>query len=594
MIKLSDYVADFLSKTGVSHVFTVSGGACLHLIHSIAHHKDLEFITPHHEQAAAMAADGYFRTSGKMGVALSTSGPGATNLITGIAGCYYDSLPVMFLTGQVSTFRMTNDTGVRQIGFQETPIVEMCKSITKYAVTIKDPYSIRYELEKAIFIAFDGRPGPVLIDIPDNLQREMIDSDRLEGFSQKSTNKTNKTNKTNIKGKFFNLLNSSQRPVFVMGWGVHLSKAEKSVLDFARALNIPVALTWGAADLLDNNDPIRVGTFGTHGTRYANFAVQNADLVISLGARLDTKSTGTPISTFARAAKKIVVDIDEFELNKFKKFGLEIDLCIQNDVGEFVKLFNDFEILQHRKDYSDWFNQIKEWKDLFLNYDSVPNEEKINPYDFFRVLSNCIHEDTNLFIDTGCSIAWGMQSLKIKEKLRVFHDFNNTAMGWALPASIGGYFADPDKNLIAVIGDGSFMMSLHELSTIKHHNIPLKIFLINNGGYSMIQQTQDQWLKSEYFASSKSGGLSFPLYPQLAQAFGFEYFEIDKFEKMEMMISEVLQNEKPSFCNVLIPSEARVMPQVKFGYPNEDMEPLLPRDLFKRQMIIETLDVSNN
>ena len=592
-IKLSDYVAQYLVDIGVDTVFAVSGGASLHLIHSIGDNPLIQFVTPHHEQAAAMAADGYARTKNNIGVAIATSGPGATNLITGMCCSFYDSTPVLFITGQVSTFRMVGNTGVRQIGFQETPIVDICKSITKSAVTISDPNLILYELEKAVYIARSARPGPVLIDIPDNLQRAMIDGSKLVRYIPETSNDLGRVNwiEEGIVDKVLDLINHSERPILIAGWGLHLSDMEKSFIQFAEALNIPVVLTWGAADILPYDHPLYIGTFGTHGTRHANFAVQNADLIISLGSKLDTKSTGSPVDSFARSAKKVVVDIDVAELNKFENFGLSIELLINDSLQNFFHNFSKLNLIKAHKKYQGWFEKINFWRTV--SSEAKASEHKsanvTDPYQFMETLSLSIDPGARVFVDTGCSIAWTMQAGKFNSGTRVFHDFNNTAMGWALPASIGSYFANQTGSIYCVVGDGSFMMTMHELATLKHHKIPVKIFLMNNSGYAMIQQTQDQWLGSNYYASSYEGGLSFPDYQCLAKAFGLKYCAIDGMSNLAEELNNINSMTDAVLCNVLIPKNARVSPQVKFGCPNEDMEPLLPRELFNQCMVIPPL-----
>lgn len=513
-IKLSEFIAQYLVDIGVDAVFAVSGGASLHLIHAIGDNPEIKYITPHHEQAAAMAADGYARTKkNTLGVAIATSGPGATNLITGMCCSYYDSVPVLFLTGQVSTFRMAGKTGVRQIGFQETPIVEICQSITKYAVTISDPQKILFELQKAVYIAKSGRPGPVLIDIPDNLQRTIIDTKNLVEFETPKSDNGNEKLKGRITQSILELIASAQKPVIVGGWGLHLSGEEKRFLEFAEALNIPIALTWGGADLVSYQHPLYAGTFGSHGMRSANFTIQNADLIISLGSRLDTKSTGTPVNSFSKGSKKIIVDIDNFELMKFEKFGLSVDLLVNDDLRNFFNYFNFQELKKFRKDYSGWNRSIQIWKSKSDEFDGkfrglIPG---LNPYSFIEKLSLSIKDDARIFVDTGCSIAWMMQAGKFNGQSRIFHDFNNTAMGWALPAAIGSYFANSEGQIVCVVGDGSLMMTLYELATLKHHKIPIQIYVLNNSGYSMIKQTQDQWMDSKYYASSQEGGYHFQI-----------------------------------------------------------------------------------
>lgn len=376
----------------------------------------------------------------------------------------------------------------------------------------------------------------------------------------------------------------AEKPIIIGGWGLHLSGEEKRFLEFAEALNIPIVLTWGGADLVNYNHPLYVGTFGSHGMRSANFAIQNADLIISLGSRLDTKSTGTPVSSFSKGSKKIIVDVDDFELKKFEKFGLKVNLLVNEDLKSFFNFFNFDELRKQGKEYPLWNKSIDKWKSSSIQFDSkfrslIPG---LNPYYFVEKLSTSINNDARIFVDTGCSIAWMMQAGKFSRGVRVFHDFNNTAMGWALPAAIGSYFANTGGQIICVVGDGSLMMTLHELATLKHHKIPLQIFVMNNSGYSMIKQTQDQWLDSKYYASSHEGGLSFPSYAALAQAFDLQYCELSTQDMLNDSLKDVNVHAKPTLYNVIISPAAKVIPQVKFGHSNEDMEPLLTRDELKR------------
>lgn len=591
-MKLSDYVADFLSKKGITHVFVVTGGASAHLIDSVAKHKRLEHICSLHEQASAMAADGYSRVTGNLGVAIATSGPGATNLLTGVCSAYYDSVPVLYITGQVSTFRQKKDTGVRQIGFQETEIVPMLKHVTNYAVQIEDAKQIRYELEKACYLARDGRPGPVLIDIPDNLQRVEINPEELEGFTV-----PNKKDMSGALDKQINLcikmLKKAERPVIILGWGIRLAGAGKEAEEFLNTQGLPFVPTWAIADFLPSNHPLYVGTFGTHGTRYANFTVQNADFILSIGSRLDTKATGSPINTFAREAKKVVVDIDQSELNKFKRFGLDIDLLIRCDAKLFLQKLNPKVKDIEKKDISVWLKQISLWKNKYpVCPFSYHKEDDVNPYVFVKTLSNKCKEGDQIIVDTGCCLAWMMQGFEFKKNQRLFHDWNNTAMGWALAASIGASFAINKSEIICVTGDGSLHMNLQELATIIRHKLPIKIFLLNNNGYSMIRQTQDQWLDSSYIASSVEGGLPEVDFCKIAQAYGFHTINISKNNRINRTVDEVLKKKEPVFCNIEINHNHRVIPQVKYGRPNEDTEPLLKRKEFLENMIIPSLDCS--
>lgn len=591
-MKLSDYIADFLSEQGIRHVFVVTGSAAAHIIDSLAKNPEIKCVCTQHEQGAAMAADAYSRLTGNLGAAVATSGPGATNLITGVCCAYYDSIPVIYITGQVATFRLKMDTGIRQLGFQETDTVDIYKPITKYATLIKDPKRIRYELEKATYLAVSGRPGPVLIDIPDDLQREEIDPDELKSFVPKPENKDlSKLNKQ--VERCIQLFENAKRPVIILGWGIALAKAQEEAREFIDKIGFPVLPSWAMMHLLPSNHPQVVGSFGLHGTRYGNFTIQNADLVLSIGSRLDTHLTGSPITTFAREAKKIVVDIDLSELNKYKVFGMYMDLLIHSDAKDFLHIINTKINGIKKIDISEWNRRIAEWK---AKYPICPAEyykqEEVNPYVFVKALSKESLEGDVIIVDTGCALAWMMQAFEFKPNQRLVHDFNNTSMGYALPASIGACFALDGQQIICVIGDGSLQMSIQELSTVVGHQLPIKIFLINNHGYSMIRQTQDQWLGSRYYASSIEGGLTFPDIVKVADAYNFKSMTIARNKELDVRIREVLDSDGPFLCNVEIHPEHRVIPQTKFGRPIEDAEPLLDRREFLKNMIVRPVKES--
>lgn len=591
MQKLSDYVAGFLAGQGIRHVFAISGGASLHLIHSVAKTPGMTFICAQHEQAGAMAADAYSRVTDNLGAAISTSGPGATNMLTGVCSAYYDSVPTLFITGQVSTSRMKGDSGVRQFGFQETDTVAIYKPVTKYAVLISDPRQIRYELEKAVHIAKSGRPGPVVLDIPDDVQREQVDPEKLESFTP-APEKSKMGPLEEVADRCASFFEKAKRPVVILGWGIRLAKAGVEAKKFIERLGFPVLPTWAMLDLLPGAHPLLVGAFGTHGTRYGNFAVQNADLVLSIGARLDTREAGSPLTSFAREAVKIVVDIDPSELEKFKRFDLECDLLIQGDARIFLNTLGR-KVKKTRTDLSPWLGQIAAWK---KKYPICPPEyykqEDVNPYVFVKTLAQELSAGDVIIVDTGCAVAWMMQAFEFKSDQRLYHDFNNTAMGYALPASIGASLALNGKPVVCVTGDGSLQMNIQELATVIRHRLPIKIFLINNHGYSMIQQTQDQWLDSEYLASSVEGGLAFPDFVRVAHAYGFKTVHIASNKELSSGICETLQTEGPVFCNVEIRPEHRVVPQVKYGRPIEDGDPLLDRKEFFENMIIRPSEAS--
>lgn len=590
-MKLSHVVAQFLAEQGIRHVFAISGGASLHLIHSIAETEGTNYVCPQHEQAGAYAADAYARVTGDMGCAVATSGPGATNLITGICSSFYDSVPVLYLTGQVATFRAKGDTGVRQIGFQETEIVDICRTITKYAVLVKDPYRVRYELQKAVAIAKAGRPGPVLVDIPDDLQRMDIDPDKLIEYLPESVAAS--TIAATTLDACIEAVKVARRPVLIYGWGIHLAGAEATALELARLLNIPVAMTWAARDLMPENDPLAIGGFGTHGTRFANFAVQNADLIISVGSRLDTKATGSPPSSFAREAKLIMVDIDVAEIRKFDQLKLRIDIAVSADAGVFLRALCGHARGQNIPDFSEWMSRIAEWKARYP--ECLPEhaaETGVNPYWLVKQLASQLDNNQIIFSDTGCVLAWMMQGFEFKAGQRFFHAFNNTPMGYGLPGAIGASFARPGQRIICMSGDGSLQMSIQELATVTRHRLPIKILLLNNHGHAMVRQTQEMWLDGNFYATSAEGGLPNPDFVAIARAYGLRAETLALNADIAAKLREMLSNNEPCLLNIELDPDHRVVPQVKYGRPNEDADPLLEREEFLSNMIVKPMPVS--
>jgi acetolactate synthase-1/2/3 large subunit len=571
-VKLAHVVARFLASQGLRHVFGVSGGASLHLIHGICDETTIQFIPTAHEQGAAFAADAYARVSG-LGCALATSGPGATNLITGIAASFYDSTQVLYLTGNVATFRFGAPLGVRQYGFQETPICDIVRKITKYAVTVMDPNDILYELEKALWLAKASRKGPVLVDIPDDIQRAEVDPAALRHYSLPIYTSGGFIDARGVA----TMLQDARRPIMVWGSGIR-PYAQGAIL-LARSLGIPVATTWGAIDLLNADDPLMAGGFGTHGNRGANFAVQNADLVISIGSRLDTKATGFP-KHFARGAKLVMVDIDPAEIAKFDKLGRKVDLGICADAGAFIEAMH----LSAPHDWVAWRTQVQYWKARYPSVDD-PAWTGTKPYELVRKLAEETTPDDIIVSDTGTALGYLMQAFPFKGE-RFIHAFNSTPMGYGIPAAIGAAFAS-GRRVVLVTGDGSALMSTGELATLSRHQLPIRILLLNNLGHAMCRQTQRQWLGGNYPGTSIAGGLGFPDFENLALAFGIP---IDL--SLETLFGGItLPDGKPyagpCFMEAMIDPDAQLIPQAKFGQPLEDADPPLPREEFRRQMVVE-------
>jgi len=589
-MKLSDYVIEFLVREGVKHVFVGNGGNIVHLDDSLARNENISYILNHHEQAAAMAADAYSRVSGNLGVAMTTSGPGATNLLTGVCCAYFDSIPTLFLTGQVPTSQIKyKNCRARQIGFQETDIVNTFKPNTKYADFVDNPKRIRFYLEKAVYLAKNGRPGPVLLDIPDDFQRADITPNELDPYTPEK-----KQPDMDILAKKINeavsLLEQAQRPVIIIGNGVKLSKTERQARELIEKIQFPVILTWAAIDMLPHEYPLSVRSFGVTANRPGNFTVQNADLILAIGTRLDTHETGNDLKKFSRESKKIVVDIDESELEKYEKRGLNVDISINTDAKIFFDIINKKEI--KTRDISSWLKRIKEWRE---KYPICPSEyfnqpKQINPYVFLDILSDEAKEGDIIIPEAGCNVTWTFQGWKIKQNQKLITSFNHSPMGYGLPAAIGASLASGKKQVITILGDGGIMMNIHELATISKQNLPIKIFIMNNDGYAMIKQTQETWLDSRYTVSGKES-LFFPDFSRTANCFGIEKtVVITNHSELKEKIREVLDYPGPVLCDARIHPDARIYPKLTFGKPIEDSAPLLPRGEFLQNMIVKPFD----
>ena len=553
-MKVTDLIAQFLVENGIKRVYTVSGGGDLHMIDSICKRDDIRIICPQNEQSASFAADAEARIVG-IGCALATSGPGATNFVTGIATSYYDSVPVLYLTGNQTRQRLGTGLGVRQFGFQSMPFVELVKTITKYAVIVMDEKDILYELEKALWHAKEGRMGPVVVDVPDDVQRADVDPAALRHFVPPIANR----------GPDFNGIVSGgwRRPVIALGWGVHLAGARQEAKEMITRLGIPCVTTWGAADIMAGHQ-LYVGTWGTHGVRAANFAVQNADLVIAIGTRLDTKATGSPASSFAPKANLIMVDIDEHELAKMEKIGRPC-ITVQADALAYINA------LSLVGDFSEWRAKIEGWK---RDYPAIlPEYGPESPYRFMEELGKYLTADDLVVSDTGCPLAWAMQTIPFKG--RFIHAFNQTPMGYGLPASIGCAGAHPGR-VVLLTGDGGLSENITEFATIRKHNLNIKTILFNNRGHAMCRQTQKQWLRGVYHGTSAKD-LATPDFTAIAKAYGICTRSVD----LEVLMR---WSEGPAFLELDIDEEQGVSPQVRFGKSIEDADPALPEGELARIM----------
>ena len=585
---VSDYILDFLVSKGVKHVFILQGGAIAFLVDAFSRRKDIKYISVAHEQSAAMMADAYSRVGPNFGATMSTSGPGATNLITGICCSWFDSIPVLHITGQVNTYEQRNSyktlKPVRQIGFQETEISKITESITKFSKKINNPNNIKYDLQKSYAISQEGRQGPVLIDIPMNFQTLKINSLKLK--NQNSNKKIQNINKNyNAKIiKIINQFNSSLRPALIIGGGVRNSKSVKETNNLINLLKIPTVTTWTGLDCVDSKNKYLIGPIGVYGLRSANFTIQNADFIISIGARLDTRVTGGMPNTFAQKAYKVVVDIDEAEL--LKKRGLVINIPINSNAKNFTKklLINKNKFITNNVNKKNWLEKCKKWK---ISYPIVSQEyyklkKYVNPYVFFNELSKKLSKKDIIVSDTGAHLTWFMQTFQVKLGQRVLSAFGNSPMGYAFPASIGASLASKSKNIYSINGEGSFQINIQELQTLKYLNLPITVFVLNNKGYGIIKQFQTLYLNSRFEGTIK--GYSSPNFEKITKAYGIKYFQIKNHDDIENKLDNVIKFNKPCLCEIMIKPDQKIIPKLAFGNSIDDLSPLLNREEHKLNM----------
>jgi len=555
LVKATDFVLDQIEKMGVKHVFGVTGGAITNQLDSFSRNGKVKFIAVVHEQAAAMAVEAYSRING-YGVAMSTSGPGGTNLITGICGCWFDSIPALFITGQVSTFDIRTNM-VRQRGFQEIDMVEMMKPITKYSKLVTDPNNLAKSLEKAIIESRSDRFGPVHLDIPMDVQMSLIKPLKIKFFTKVKHSKINLS-------KVLKLISKAQRPVLVVGNGVRLSGAEDLFIILADRLNWPILPSWAYADFIHQN---RIELFGVYGNRGANYTVQNSDLILAIGTRLDTRMTGSNPKQFAREAKKIIVDIDKFELNK----GVVIpDIAIKADAKDFLESILKLKI-ENNID-KKWLAICKKWRDeypIFTNKNLEVGE--INPYNFSRILSQESKSDDIVVAECGGNLAWLMQAWEFKKGQKLFSSFGNSPMGYGLPAAIGATLA-ANKPVICTVGDGGVQLNIQELQTVVNYNLPIKLFIYNNDGFGIIRQFQDLYMEGRHIATCEPVSN----FEKIGNAYGIKSIKITKLTKLRQQVREALDYDGPVIVEVMMNPKSIIEPRAIFGKPIEEQAPFLP------------------
>ena len=597
-MKLSDYVIDFLVRKGVKHVFMLPGGGAMHLNDSLGKRRsEVEFVSMLHEQAVSIAAEGYVKVSNNLGVGMVTSGPAGTNAITGAAGAWLDSMPCLFLSGQVKRPDLKKGTGLRQLGSQEVDIVEIVKSITKYAVTITEPETIRFHLEKACHLAKSGRPGPVWIDVPLDVQAAQVEPEKMEGFTPEVAIEKN-THIADQVRKLIQLLSASNRPVIVAGNGIRVAGAIAEFKEVVKRVRAPVLTTWLAMDLIEDKSPLFAGRPGAIAPRGANFTLQNSDLMIVIGSRLDMAFTGYAHDKLARGAKKVMVDIDEAEIKKMKTtVHLQIVADVRDFLEEFLRQLSEVNL----PDYKDWQKRTQQWKS---SYPVVLKEHRecndhVSVYNFSDTLSDLLN-DGDLIVSgsSGTAVELFLLAFKVKLEQRIFHTRGLGSMGFALPASIGACLASNSRKTVCIDGDGGFQMNIQELAAVKRLNLPIKFFVINNGGYSSIRSSQQNYFQ-HLVAADETSGLHLPDLQRVSEAYGVPAVRISSQDNLFEDLRKVIETPGPLVCEIMaIPDEVRA-PRLStvqkpdgsiVSRPIEDLWPFLDREEFHANMIVPPLE----
>lgn len=595
-MRVADYIAQTLAGHGIKHVFLVTGGGAMHLNDAIGRCKDLSVLCCHHEQACSIAAESYYRLTNKLAAVNVTSGPGGTNAITGVLGAWQDSLGMIVISGQVKWETLVRSTNLplRQLGDQELDIEPMVAPITKYAKMVTDPQSIRYHLEKALYLATSGRPGPVWLDIPLNVQAAIIDPETLSGYDPAEDTLEFKTDIPAVCQEILERLAKAERPVVFAGSGIRISGAHADFIRLIEKLGVPVVTAWNAHDLLWDEHRCYAGRPGTIGDRPGNFAVQNSDFLLVLGCRLNIRQISYNWEYFAREAFKVVVDIDQAEL---QKPTIKPDLPVHANVADVMR-----ELLaksyQPNPAHDKWLAWCKECR---TKYPTVLPEYQqsplVNPYVFAKTLSQHLPEDEIIVTGDGTACVATFQAAEIKPGQRLYTNSGCAPMGYDIPAAIGAAIGS-GKRVVCLAGDGSMQMNLQELQTIAGNQLPVKIFVLNNNGYHSIRQTQNAYFSDSPIGFSPENGVTFPNLEKLAQAFGIPYRRCDSHETLGASIEETLAAKGPQLCEVVLNIEQTFTPKVSskrlpdgrmVSAPLEDMYPFLDRDEFRSNMWISPI-----
>jgi acetolactate synthase-1/2/3 large subunit len=595
-MKVNEYIAKALSE--YSNIFTISGAGNLHIIDEIKKLNKSKLICPLHEQSCSIAAYSNSRYNKNLGVAIVTTGPGATNAITGVATAWLDSVPILVISGQVPYKQTIHQkklelgTSLRTNGIQEINIVDIVSPITKFSVTVDDAKKIKYYFEKAIYLAKNKRPGPVWLDIPQDIQTQEIGNiEDLLSFNEFDNDEVDFIDVD----KIYQLISSSNRPVIVWGYGVQASQSEIKMREFCDKLKMPVLVTWKAIHDLEETYPYYIGRFGIFGQRASNLTIQNADLIINVGSRLSLNQIGYEEKDFAREAKLITIDIDKNENIKFKKTP---ELALTMSASIFLDKILPFIKNKSFPDFSKWVDICKKWKEKYplCLKEYVDQKDYVNSYYLVERLSHHLKEG-DIFIPNASGTAYTCthQTFKVKKNQKIITSNNLAEMGYDLPAVIGIGVVDPSKQVVLITGDGSFQMNIQELQTIKNYDLKVKIFYLSNKGYLTIRNSQKAMFNGSLTASNETDGLRMPNIEPIASAYNFKYIKMNNNNCVDDIIEYVLNEDESIICKVMIDPEQTCYPKTslriengnKKQMPLEDLFPFLPRKEFKKEMIVK-------
>jgi acetolactate synthase-1/2/3 large subunit len=588
MVKVSDIIADYLKEKGIEIVFGIIGSANSHIFDSINKLGYTKIINTHHEQAAVLAMGAYYRASGKLSAAIVTAGGGATNAVTGVVSNWADSIPGIIISGQENYNYVNTQEALRMYGTQGLNITKMVSEVTKKAIAFDDQMNIQDVLEDLDKETISGRPGPVWLDIPMNLQAKMEDTRDWKFYSKQ-------IKKVNV-DDIIDAINQAERPVIIGGNGIRLSGAKEQFKTFVSYATVPVLLTWSGIDLLNDNNPFYFGRFGLYGQRAANFIVQNADTIIVLGSRLALPQVGYDFSQFARGAKIIIVDIDELEATKYS-----VDKHIKADCSDVLYSLIDktYMLWGYKKDWVNYCDDLK--KKYPLVEDSHKDNGYLNSYKFITKMSEYLKDDHIVVTDMGTALLSGHQNIKLKPNQTMFTSQGLGEMGYGLPAALGAALACPNKPVLCLNCDGGIMMNMQELHTIVENDLPVKIIIFNNDGYLMIKHTQKMLFKGDYVSVNKKTGIGLPRFDKVMPAFGYKYYHLKIWENFNQVMAYFINEPGPACLEVFMDPEQDFIPKVKgvlkedgsiFPPPIEEMSPLLSLDEVKQNMIVEISEKS--